>query len=134
LCFALLANSCWKTSSRPENARAPIGRPKGRLSQATGYVAPGARAFLILDSAGFHIARDLIFSGNVALARPPPYAPELNPVEYVWQCLRGGKLFDTVYDNYEYTVDKACEAWMLFANDKDRVASITTRRWAQVAI
>ena len=29
-------------------------------------------------------------------------------------------------------VDKACEAWMFFANDKDRVASITSRDWATV--
>ena len=27
---------------------------------------------------------------------------------------------------------KACQAWMFFANDKEQVASITTRQWAKV--
>jgi len=78
------------------------------------------------------IAADLVVPDNITLVPLPPYAPELNPVENVWEYLRGNKLSITVYDDYEHILDASCEAWMFFANDKQRVASITTRHWAQV--
>ncbi len=65
-------------------------------------------------------------------SRLPPYAPELNPIENVWQYLRGNKLAITVFNDYDDIVDKTCAAWNFFANDPDRIASITTRAWATV--
>ena len=35
-------------------------------------------------------------------------------------------------ENYDDILEKACQAWMFFANDKEQVASITTRQWAKV--
>ena len=46
--------------------------------------------------------------------------------------LRGNKLSNTIYENYDDILEKACQAWMFFANDKERVTSITTRQWAKV--
>jgi transposase len=69
---------------------------------------------------------------NITLVHQPPYAPELNPVENVWEYLRGNKLSNTIYENYYDILEKACQAWMFFANDKERVTSITTRQWAKV--
>jgi hypothetical protein len=46
--------------------------------------------------------------------------------------LRGNKLSNTIYENYDDILEKACQAWMFFANDKEQVASITTRQWAKV--
>ena len=70
------------------------------------------------------------FKGGVKVARD--FAPELNPVENVWEYLRGNKLSNTIYENYDDILEKACQAWMFFANDKERVTSITTRQWAKV--
>src|SRR5471030_375371 len=38
-------------------------------------------------------------------------------------------LSNTIYENYDDILEKACQAWMFFANDKEQVASITTRQW-----
>lgn len=102
------------------------------LAEISRRVAPDAHAALVLDGAGYHRAADLEVPDNITLIRLPPYAPELNPVENVWAYLRGNKLANTVYDGYDDIVDKASEAWMFFADDKDRIASIATRDWAQV--
>ena len=56
-----------------------------------------------------------------------PYAPDLNPLENVWQFLRGNKLAITVFKQYHDIVDKTCDAWNLFAQDTNRIASIETR-------
>jgi transposase len=95
-------------------------------------VAPGAHAALVIDGAGYHVAARLAVPPNITLVRLPPYAPELNPVENVWEYLRGNKLAITVFESYDDIVDKSCAAWRFFADDPERVASITSRTWATV--
>lgn len=43
---------------------------------------------LVVDGAPAHVARSLVIPDNVVLFRLPPYAPELNPMERVWQDVR----------------------------------------------
>jgi len=71
---------------------------------------------------------------NITLIRLPPYAPELNPVENIWQYLRGNKLSIQVWESYSEILQACCEAWNFFINDKQRVASVTQRTWATVNI
>jgi transposase len=102
------------------------------LAEISKQVSIGAHALLILDGAGYHQKAALEIPENMTLLHLPPYSPELNPAENIWEYLRGNKLANTVYETYHEIVDKACEAWMFFANDKERIASVTTRDWATV--
>ena len=102
------------------------------LAEISKEVAPGAHAILVLDGAGWHGAAALEIPHNITLLPLPPYSPELNPVENVWQYLRQNKLAITVFDHYDDIVDKCCDAWNFFANDPTAVASITSRKWTQV--
>ncbi len=43
---------------------------------------------LVIDGAPAHVAGSLVIPDNVVLLRLPPYCPELNPMERVWQDLR----------------------------------------------
>jgi hypothetical protein len=69
-------------------------------------VAAGSHAALVLDGAGYHIAAALAIPENITLVRLPPYAPELNPIENVWEYLRGNKLAITVFDDYDASLIK----------------------------
>ena len=102
------------------------------LAEIAREVASGAHAVLVLDGAGYHVARNLVIPANISLLRLPRYAPELNPVENIWAYLRGNKLSNTVFDSYDHIVQVACNAWRFFADDPERIASITSRPWAQV--
>ena len=63
------------------------------LREISTQVAPGAHAVLVLDGAGWHQAGErLPVPDNISLLSLPPYAPELNPVENIWQFLRGNFL------------------------------------------
>ncbi|MBW8727321.1 MAG: IS630 family transposase [Inquilinus limosus] len=104
------------------------------LAEIAGQVASGAHAILVLDGAGWHTADNLDVPDNVTLLHLPPYAPELNPVENVWQYLHQNKLAITVFDSYADIVDKCCQAWNFFAHDINDAASITSRPWAQVSL
>ncbi len=59
-----------------------------RLTEISRTVAEGARAILVLDSAGWHGSKALRVPNNITLLPLPPYAPELNPIEIVWAYLR----------------------------------------------
>ena len=41
----------------------------------------------------------------------------MNPVENIWEYLRGNKLAITVFESYDDIVDKSCAAWRFFADD-----------------
>ena len=103
------------------------------LAEIGRQVAPGSHAALVLDGAGYHVAKHLDVPDNITLVPLPPYAPELNPVENVWEYLRGNKLAITVFDSYDDILDRTCNAWTFFADDPDRIASITSRSWATVS-
>ena len=95
-------------------------------------VAPGAHAVLILDGAGWHGAKALFLPDNLSLLTLPPYSPEPNPVENVWQYLRANWLAIRVFENDDAIVDACCSAWNRFANDPATVTSITSRDWEKV--
>ena len=111
---------------------ADTGAMNGHLVEISRTVAPGAHAVLVLDGAGWHGGHALVVPDNVSLLVLPPYSPELNPVENVWQYLRANWLAISVFDDYDAIVDACCAAWNRFAEKPETVSSITSRKWAQV--
>lgn len=95
--------------------------------------APGAHAVLVLDGAGWHTSHILTPPDNVTLLCLPPYSPELNPVENVWEYLRKNNLALRVYDTYDDIVDACCDACRDLVAVPQRLASITRRQWATVS-
>ena len=102
------------------------------LAEISRHVAPGAHALLVLDGAGWHSSKALIVPDTITLMLLPPYSPELNPVETLWQYLRQNNLANRVFDNYDEIVDVCCTAWNSLMAMPQRLASITLRDWAKV--
>ena len=103
------------------------------LAEISKKVTPGAHGVLVCDGAGWHqTGARLRVPDNVSLLRLPPYAPELNPIENVWEYLRGNLLSMSVWDSYEQIVDACCNAWNAFIHDTARVISVTSWAWATV--
>ena len=103
------------------------------LREISRAIAPQAHAVLVLDGAGWHVSGALKPPDNVTLLCLPPYAPELNPVENVWEYLRQNKLAIRVYDNYDAIVEACCTAWSDLIAMPPRLASITLRDWAKAS-
>lgn len=105
------------------------------LAEISHLVAPGAQAVLILDGAGWHkLGGVLRVPDNISLLHLPPYSPELNPVENVWQFLRQNHLANRVWETYDDIVHACCDAWNALINEPGRIASIASRTWATVSI
>ena len=72
--------------------------------------------------------------GNVSLLRLPPYSPELNSQENVWQYLRQNQLSHRVFADYDAIVAACCTAWNALMAPPDRIRSIAARAWVKTVI
>src|SRR5215212_238046 len=102
------------------------------LAEIAQAVAPGAHAVVLLDQAGWHQSKRLVIPANITLLPLPAKAPELNPVENVWQFLRDNWLSNRIFASYEAILDHCCAAWNKFTDHPWRIMSIGLRDWAHV--
>ena len=105
---------------------------EAHLAEIGRRVGPGAHAVLVRDGAGWHTTPKLRIPDNISLLPLPPYAPELNPVENLWEFLRQNLLSHRVWESYDAIVDACCAAWNWLMRMPDQIATITARPWAQV--
>ena len=103
------------------------------LAEIATQVAPGAHAVLVCDQAGWHQkGKQLRLPDNISLLPLPPYSPELNPMENIWDYLRGNWLSARVWDSYEAILAACKDAWNFLTSDFERIDSIAHRNWACV--
>ena len=84
---------------------------------------------LVLDGAGWHRAKDLRVPENIRLLFLPPYSPQLNPVEHLWEEIREKWFPNLVFASLAGVVDRLVEALATLENDPQRVAQITGFDW-----
>ena len=102
------------------------------LEEVSRVVRRGAHAVLLLDRAGWHTSRRLAVPKNITLVFLPSRAPELNPVENIWQYLRQNWLSNRVFETYDAIVEAACEAWRNLLAKPSTITSVGHRDWAHV--
>ena len=90
---------------------------------------PQDRIVMVLDGAGWHQSQALTPANNLRLLTLPPYSPELNPVEHLWDDLREksfhNRIFDSI-DALELHLESSLRAMEL---DHPRVRSIVAWPW-----
>lgn len=90
---------------------------------------PQAIHILIRDQAGFHLRDgDMRLPSNVRIIDLPPYSPELNPCEQLWDLIKdrlGNRIFESIEELREATVP-ILKAWW---SDAEAVLSLVGRPW-----
>jgi DDE superfamily endonuclease len=61
---------------------------------------------MVLDGAGWHTAGDLVVPQNMRLLFLPPYSPELNPVEHLWDHLREKHFANRLFPSMRVVTDQ----------------------------
>lgn len=103
------------------------------LAEISTAVAANAHAVVLLDQAGWHAANDLVIPDNITLMPLPPRAPELNPVENIWQFLRDNWLSNRIFQSYDDILDHCCDAWNRLIDQPWKIISIGLRDWAHAS-
>ena len=77
---------------------------------------------MVVDNGRFHHAKSLVIPSNVVLIFLPPYSPELNPIERLWQAIKQ-KLFTQTYQTLDQMQQQLSEILANFP--KEAIAKIT---------
>ena len=104
------------------------------LAEISSQVAPArSLQWSVTAPVGMPRGGKLKVPDNIVLFPLPPYSPELNPMENVWDYLRANKL--STGSGTTTSRSWACaEAWNWLIDDPDRIRSIGTREWATVNV
>ena len=102
------------------------------LAGLSGTLAPDEHAVLVLDQAGWHVAKALAVPANVTLLFLPPYSPELNPAERLWAWLRSHHLANRVYADYQELLSATDRAWLTL--DANTIKSVCNCPWIERAL
>ena len=84
---------------------------------------------LFLDQAGWHGANALKAPDCITLLPLPPYSPELNPVERIWEYLKERYLSHRLHDDYDAIEAAITVAWNKLLAETGRLTSLTWLPW-----
>ena len=87
------------------------------------------RIIMILDGAGWHTSGLLTIPPNMRLVSLPPYAPELNPTEHIWDDLREKAFHNRVFESIDGLEHHLEESLRELEQDNERVRSIVAWPW-----
>lgn len=67
------------------------------------------KAIIIVDGASWHRSKALNIPHNIEIIIQPPYSPELNPVEKLWQYIKRHTIKNRLFDKLSLIEDSICE-------------------------
>jgi len=84
---------------------------------------------MVMDQAGWHIAGDLAVPQNMRLIFLPPYSPELNPAEHLWESLREDCFANHVFANLDAVESALISGLVALESNPTRTRSMTGFKW-----
>ena len=90
---------------------------------------PGDFILMILDGAPWHKAKHLVKPEHMALEFLPPYCPDLNPEEQVWDELREKHFANRLFASLDAVVDAAKTGLDAMASKAKDLIRLAGRGW-----
>lgn len=90
---------------------------------------PNDNVVMVLDGAGWHRSKDFRLPENLRLLFLPPYSPELNPQEHLWDELREKHFHNRVFDSIDALEERLVVALRDLENSPARVKKIAGLDW-----
>lgn len=84
---------------------------------------------MVLDGASSHKSKELKIPNNVSLILLPPYSPELNPAEQIWNVLRRDHFANRVFDSLDAATEQAERGLSMMAANKSAIRQLTNWPW-----
>jgi transposase len=84
---------------------------------------------MVVDGASRHRALTLAVPANIQLLSLPPYAPELNPVEHLWDELREKFFHNRVFNSLSALEHHLADALLFLENNQNQIQSIVSWKW-----
>ena len=89
---------------------------------------PDKHIILVLDGAGWHVARDLVVPEGFELMFLPPYSPQIQPAERLWP-LTNEPIVNEYFETLEELDEVLAERCRILADDPDQIKAHTLFEW-----
>ena len=106
-------------------------RPSGKCRSER---HPSDHLAMILDGTGWLSSHALKVHENIKLLPLPPCAPELNPVEHLWDELREKHFDNLAFDSLDALEDHSEQAVNMMESNHAKIKSIVHWRWTLHAL
>jgi transposase len=84
---------------------------------------------MVMDGASWHSSADLAIPANLRILHLPPYSPELNPAEHIWDEMREKWFSNKVFKDMNGVESVLVESLLHLENDKALVKSLCGFKW-----
>ena len=84
---------------------------------------------MVVDGAGWHQSKSFVMPSNLKLHFLPPYSPELNPQEHIWDELREKYFHNQAFDSMEPLEERLLVGLRHLEQSPDIVQSISAWDW-----
>lgn len=95
---------------------------------------PDERIVMVIGGAGWHRSDALKPPKNIYLLKLPPYSPEPNPIEHVWDELREKFFYNRVFNSLDALEDHLVLALKTLEENPAAVRSIVSWPWIIAAL
>jgi hypothetical protein len=90
---------------------------------------PDEYILMLVDGAPSHTATALKICDNMALLQLPPYSPELNPAEGIWDYLRQEACANVLFETLDDVINAAVHELSELARSTYRVINMFLQPW-----
>lgn len=84
---------------------------------------------MIMDQAPWHKSSKLELPESLLIDFQPPYSPELNPVEHLWEHIREKYTSNRFWTSMDELEDSLCDALVECSNSPDTIKSLAFFDW-----
>jgi transposase len=95
---------------------------------------PDEHIVMVIDGAGWHRSGMLKAPDNIYPLKLPPYAPELNPIEHVWDELREKFFHNRVFDSLEALEGQLMRGLNTLEKNSETVRTIVSWDWIVISL
>jgi len=95
---------------------------------------PDELVALVCDGAGSHTATGLSLPENVRILTLPPYSPELNPTEQLWDLIRERRFANKAYDTLDEVEDDLAGELRALEHDPAAIQSLANHPWISASL
>jgi transposase len=89
---------------------------------------------MVLDGAPSHKGKELLVPENITLVFLPPYSPELNPAEQIWNRLRREYFANRVFDSLNAATLQAESGLAHMASNSKALKILTNWHWINASL
>ena len=94
---------------------------------------PDEFILMFMDQAGWHRSGSLLIPDGMKLKWIPPYSPECNPTEHIWEEIREKWFGNTVFANLDAVEDMLTQALFSLEKNTPLIQSLTGFEWVLVS-